>query len=485
MAADQSVHVGVDIGSSSATVGLGVVDETGVSLTEVHRFDSRLISDEGPRTWDLSYLVGEILEGLARAEAEVAHIESVGIDATAGAFGFLANGRPVRDPVQAGGMSPPNISRRDLYFTTGHTRLPTSLYHTYTHERAVVEQADTLVLAPQLLGYLLGGAPVGEFTYAVSAGMGNMRTRDWAIEVFERFGLPTGILPPMRSVGAVTGTVEPREWIEGIPSVSGTPNIRIVPGHDTSAAVAAIPFRDEAAAFLATGSWFIPGYECQEPIVTAEAYAARAENVGGIEGTARFVRNLPGFSLFERLRAQWQAVGGLFEYEELVAAAQTAPAFQSLISTTDDPLAHEAGSSDPMEGLATYFERTGQPVLDSEGEITRALFESLALESAIMLDRLGRAANRSPSELRLVGGGARNALLCDFVANATGVPVITGPVEATMLGNILSQAIGAGTIPDVAAARDLVRHSVTFETHSPTAAPEWLEPRERMARLFT
>jgi len=490
--ADATAHVAVDIGSSSAAVVLGTVAPDRLSVEEVHRFDSGLLDDADGRVWELDRLLDGTAAGLERAAARSDRLDSVGVDATAGGFGFIADGRPLRDPTRRGTAVPDGVSARDAFFETGHRRLPSAYYHVYRERPELVDRADALVPVPGLLAHQLGAAPTGELTYAISAGLGNTRTGSWATGVLDSFGLPTDVLPAMAPLGADLGRIDPRPHTGLSLDLEGTPRLRAVAGHDTSSAVAAIPFGDGAdagdgdardRAFLATGSWFIPGFERPAPVVDDAAFAASAENLGGVAGTARFVRNLPGFSLLERFRRHWGATGGVSEYDALLAAARAAEPFRTLVATVDDRL-RDVDAGSVRAALESYCGATDQPVPEGEGAVARCLLESLAAETAVVLDRLGGVLDASPDRLCLVGGGARNPLLCRFVAGATGLPVRAGPVEATAIGNVLVQAQGAGAIDSIEAGRALVRRDCAFDRYDPVDPAAWTDARERVAALL-
>jgi len=497
--AGATAHVAVDIGSSSAAVLLGTVGPEGLSIRAVHRFDSRLLDGSDRREWRLEHLLDGIAAGIERAAARTDGLDSVGIDATAGGFGLLADDEPLRNPVREGSVVPDGVSGREAFLETGHRRLPGDYYYVYRERPDLVGRADTLLPLPGLLAHRLGARPSGELTYAISAGLGNARTGGWATGLLEAFGLPTGLLPPMASLGADLGPLAPRPntGVDIGADIGGPGAIRLraVAGHDTSSAVAAIPFggadgaptgteSGDDRAFLATGSWFIPGFERAAPVVTDDAFEAGAENLGGVADTVRVVRNLPGFSLLERFRRRWRRAGDTHGYDALLEAARAAEPFRTLVATTDDRFRAAHAGGDVRAAMESYCTATGQPVPDGAGPVTRCLLESLAAESAVVLDRLGGLVGASPDELRLVGGGARNPLLCGFVADATGRPVVAGPAEATAIGNVLVQAHGAGAIDSVAAGRALVRRDCTFDRYQPSTPAAWTDARERMAALL-
>lgn len=476
-----STHLAVDIGTSTATCVRGRLGPRELSVRTVHRFESGLLDDLNRKVWDLAYLEEQLRAGLTAA-ANVGPIESVAIDATAAGFGFLADGEPLATPAREGTDRPDGISHRAIFHETGHRRLPLTYYYQATQYPERVARADTLLLAPQLLSTLLGADPAGELSYAVSAGLGNARRRSWATTILRDWGLRTDLLPALRAHGASIGRVDPAP--DGCGSTDEAPRIRIVPGHDTSAAVAAIPFTPEESAFVSTGSWFIPGFEVDRPVVADPVFDMGAENVAGVAGTSRLVRNFPGFSVWERCRETWADHDHDTDYASLIGSAREAPAFRTLVDTTDARVRRGNPHPDPLEGIEAFCATTDQPMPASPGATTRTLLESLAGQSAVVLERLADIADRPIGTVRLVGGGARNELLCQWIADAIDRPVLAGAPEATALGNLLGQAVGAGTLASYAAGRTLVDRSVTFARYEPRDVDEWAAAKDRLATWF-
>jgi rhamnulokinase len=462
-----ATHIAVDIGTSSGTIVAGTVDET-IHTEEVHRFDTRRIQQDNHIVWDVDHLVRETTIGLIRAEAEYGQLSTIGIDATAEMFGLVADGEVIRAPIHTTSVhtdsSVKSLTSERMFFEAGHTRLPTSYDRLCRRSPSLVEQADWLGLLPALVAAGLGARPHGEVTYAISTGLGNTCTRRWAQKLLQEAGLPTNIFPELTPVGSTVGTVS----LEGDQSLNNTPDIVVVPGHDTSAAVASIPFQDEASAFLATGSWFITGFEVEKPLISRAAYDAAAENVGGIDGTARFVRNTPGLSLLEHCRNHWTAEGQPIPYDQLLTVARDAPSFGPLIDPGADLFLESHFEGDTVRAIHDFCHQTEQSPPDGQGEIVRCLLESLAASSAVLLERLGSIADRQPETLYLVGGGARNPLLCHLVASATNTTICVGPTEATALGSLLVQFRSSGEIQSLERGRTLVDRTID---------PTYIEPR--------
>ncbi len=474
-------HVAIDIGTSGGKMFLGAINGGELFVQEAHRFESGQFEDGNVGTWNIDFLVDEIVSGLATVENDFGQIDSIGIDTTAGVFGFLKSGELIGDPIHRRGSIPDHVSLEEAFFETGHQRLPGAYYALYRENPELVDRADTLLLLPGILGYRLGGEPCGELTYAISAGMGNARTRTWAVDLLESFGLPVNLLPKMVPIGSRIGTVDSSLSKD----LESSPEIVVVPGHDTSCAVAGIPFEAESRTFISTGSWFIPGIEVDDPVVNQEAFEVPAENMGGVEGTARFVRNIPGFSLLEHCRVAWREAGGTYEYGELLEAVAETPAFGPLIDTGDELFieGHEEGEIE--DRIEKFCQTTGQEPPRGEGAVARCLLESLAAESAVIIDQLLTVAESDADRLHLVGGAVRNGPLCEMIASASNLPIEGGPIEATAIGNVLVQLQSYDEIDSISEGRQLVREATEFERYEPREPDQWADTLFRMRELIT
>jgi rhamnulokinase len=250
--------------------------------------------------------------------------------------------------------------------------------------------------------------------------------------------------------------------------------------HDTASAVAAVPFRRRDSIFVSLGTWSLVGLELDEPVITDASFAANVTNEGGVEGTVRLLRNVTGLWLLHECRRAWAGEGKTYSFDELVALASDAPAFQTLVDP-NDPSFTEPG--DMPARIRDYCVRTGQTEPAEPGPTTRCILESLALKHAETVATLASVSGAEPREIHVVGGGAQNELLCRWTASAAGLPVLAGPAEATVLGNLLVQAIAAGEVASLAEAREVVRASVEPVVHEPEENAAWHEARERFARV--
>ncbi|GGL44743.1 carbohydrate kinase [Halarchaeum grantii] len=479
-------HVAVDIGANGGTVYAGGRDGDAFAVEEVARFDNRPVERDGRHVWDVEGLLADVRAGV-RAARETGPVDTVGIDTWGLDFGLLRDGDLLRAPYAY--RDPAVSSTRDailecveprmLFESTGinHWNTPNTLwqYHYLAREeRDLLERADRLLMMPQLLTYLLGGAPVVEETVASTTQMFDPVSRAWTGGLLETLGLPTDLLPPVEPAGTRVGTYDPVEpWAD-------PPALVLPASHDTAAAVAGLPLTDESRAFLNTGTWFLGGVELETPDRSQRAFAGGISNELGVDGTVRFLRNVTGFFLLEECRVAWRERGEPVDYETLLDAAREAEAFGPLVDPDAD--AFDITGSMPAQ-LRSYCEATGQPVPDDRGELVRCVVESLVAKTAVTLEDVFETAEVDPDAVHVGGGGVENELFCRMLADALDRRVEAGPVEATAIGNLLTQAMAADTVDSLDSGRRLVADSVAVTTYEPTADGAWADALEQMRRL--
>jgi rhamnulokinase len=465
--------VAVDLGAQSGRVAVGRFDGERLSVEEVHRFPNEPVLVDGLLQWDVLALYREVLAGLRAARARAGHVDSIGVDSWAIDFGLLdARGRLVRNPVhyrdarRAAAYEPAlaQIPARELYERTGIQLMPINTLFELAAMAAepdpALEIAAILLLVPDLLHAWLCGARVAEFTNATTTQCFDPRAGDWARDLVERVGAPSHLLPEVVPPGTVVGTHD------GASVVAGAT-------HDTAAAVAAVPFRRAGSAYVSAGTWSLVGVEVPRPAIDDRTFAANLTNEGGVDGTTRLLRNVAGLWLLHESRD----VVAVDRVVELAAAAEP---LRSLVDP-NDPVFAEPG--DMPARIRDYCARTGQDEPADPAALARCILESLALKHAQTLDLLREAADASPAEVHVVGGGAQNELLCRWTANASGLPVLAGPVEATVHGNLAVQAMALGELASLEDAREVVRRSVEPTVYEPETDAAWREARERFDAL--
>jgi rhamnulokinase len=219
--------------------------------------------------------------------------------------------------------------------------------------------------------------------------------------------------------------------------------------------------------------------ELDAPVINGRSLALGLTNEMGAGGKTRLLKNIAGLWLLQECRRSWASAGSEYSYEYL---AKMASAAETPFSSVIDPDAFlEPG--DMPEKICAYCRSTGQRAPDSAAAIARTIFESLALRYREVLESLETLLGRKLETIHIVGGGSRNRVLNQFVADATGRMVTAGPSEATAMGNILIQAIGAGELKGLAEVREIVRRSAELEKFTPNMTADWDRAYERFREL--
>jgi rhamnulokinase len=299
--------------------------------------------------------------------------------------------------------------------------------------------------------------------------MFNPTTGNWATDLLDRLSIPSHIFPEIVQPGTKLGQYE------GIPVIAPA-------CHDTGSAVAAVPTETKEFAYISSGTWSLVGLEVAQPQLTADALAANVTNEGGVYGTYRLLKNVMGLWILQQCRATWAVVGKEYEYGDLVQLAEQAPPLKSIFNP-NDPIFLSPG--DHPRHIQDFCQGTGQPVPNTIGAIVRTVLESLALTYREVLERVTAVAQQKVSVIHIVGGGTQNELLNQITADATGLPVVTGPVEATVLGNALVQLITLGEIADLHQARQIVAEMDETIRYEPRQTAVWDEAYGRYKSILS
>ena len=267
---------------------------------------------------------------------------------------------------------------------------------------------------------------------------------------------------PGTFLGPVTDAIAKETGIGKVPFVT-------VASHDTGSAIAAVPAEDEKFAYLSSGTWSLMGIETRKALISPETFKMNFTNEGGVEGTFRFLKNITGMWLLEQCKKEWEKVKD-YSYSEITAMAEAEKPFRSFV----DPDAPDFMNPENMvEAIQGYCKKTGQSVPGTVGELARCIFDSLAMKYRFVLDQLRSVSPHQINKLHVIGGGSKNALLCQLTANAIGIPVIAGPAEGTAYGNILVQAMAMGHVKSLAEIRQIVRNSVETTSYAPADVAAW------------
>lgn len=460
-------YAAVDLGASSGRVMVGRVGPDSLELTEVHRFANRPVRVPEGLRWDVLGLYAGVLEGLREAGDGLA---SVGVDGWAVDYGLLdADGALLGNPVHYRDRRTEGVAEKvwasvpagELYAATGLQHAPFNTLYQLTAARSTAQlaQARRLLLIPDLLTYWLTGEQGTELTNASTTQLIDPRTRDWSHGVAEHLGIDLSLFAPLRQPGDPAGELRPEVLEET--GLAGPVAVTAVGSHDTASAVAAVPATGERFAYICTGTWSLAGLELDAPVLTEESRAANFTNELGLDGTVRYLRNIMGLWLLQECVRAW---GGPDALGTLLLEAAKVPALRSVVDAGD--AAFLAPGRMP-ERIAEACRVSGQPVPGSPAEITRCILDSLALAHRRAVGDAQRLAGRAVDVVHIVGGGTRNALLCQLTADACGLPVVAGPTEAAALGNVLVQARAHGPAGGLAGMRRLLTRTQPLTRYEP------------------
>lgn len=444
------VVVGVDLGASRGRLIAARVAKDGVELHEVSRFPNEPVLAGGTLHWDILRLYGDVVAGLKAASAAFP-LASAGIDSWGCDYGLLdGDGALIGNPVnyrdrRTDGVSVP-VPPGELYAATGIQHLPFNTIYQLAAAAGTpaLACARTLLLIPDLLAYWLTGETGAEVTNASTTALLDVASRTWAAGLMKRAGIPPGLFPALRQPGEVIGLVTGTAVGDGeLTGADGKPLPLVAVGsHDTASAVVAVPAEGENFAYISSGTWSLVGMELDRPVLSETSRAANFTNEAGVDGTVRYLRNVSGLWLLQECQRHWGAAAGSVD-SLLRAAARVRPL--RFVIDADDPVFLPP---DNMPGrIATWLEARGRPVPADPAEFTRCILDSLALAYRRTLADAQELSGRHVDAVHIVGGGSRNDLLCQLTADATGLPVLAGPAEATALGNVLVQARALGAAP--------------------------------------
>jgi rhamnulokinase len=480
-----------DLGAESGRAVLGTLENGKLQISEVYRFPNGHINVRGRYHWNAFSLFAELKKALSVCANEFGtQPESLAIDTWGVDFGLLSKDGSLlsmpysyRDPHTNGMVEDfsANVMPLDkLYELTGiQTMQINSLFQLYALKKsnsAVLSAASDLLFMPDLLNYFFTGEKKTEYSIASTSQLLNPFTKQWNKEIFDVVGIPVTIMQEVVLQGHHIGMVD-----ESICSQAGLKPFPVisVASHDTGSAIAALPAEDENWAYLSSGTWSLMGLELKQPVINPTSAAQNFTNEGGVDGTCRFLKNMNGMWLLQQCKKAWDAEKK-YSYDELVQMASTAQPFKILIDTEAPEFLNP---NDMPSAIRAYSSKTGQPQPVSHAEYVRCVFDSLAMKYRLVMKQLKMFSPIPIHKLYVIGGGSKNKLLCQLTANAIGLPVITGPSEATAIGNILVQAKALGYVKSLAEIRQIVRNSFESIEFQPQEASIWDEQESRMTEI--
>ena len=483
---DDALFIAVDLGAGSGRVFLCGLGPGELLLEEVRRFHYPPREHDGYLRWDFARILNEIKSGLCSAGERARQlgqcVRSIGVASWGVDYGFIdARGKLLEDPIcyrdshTQGVMDEvfARITKQELFTRTGLQLMSfNTLFQLYAHAaEGIPREAHRLLLIPDLVNLSLTGRAVTEYTNATTTQMINAASRAWDTEILNRLDLPVKLMPEVISAGDVVGPL----------CLTGLEDAKVLAPatHDTGSAVVGTPL-EEGWAFISSGTWSLVGVERDSVLINSEVFAHNFTNEGGAFGTIRFLKNVMGLWILESCRSEWREREVDADYEKLLARVGEIDGYPALIFPDDERFFKPASM---LDAVAEHLAENNQSVPDDPVTMTKIILDSLAFRYASVLKTIESLTGQRISGVQIVGGGSRNDYLNQMTANATNLPVVAGPVEATVIGNVLVQAIAAGRFSSLAEGRRYVASKIKARRFTPYVSEELLEAKNRYAKL--
>jgi rhamnulokinase len=489
-------YLALDLGAESGRGILGTLSKGRMELSEVHRFETGPVSlptkypvyeevkEDISLVWDFIRFWQEIKECIHKTSGQV-NLASIGVDTWGVDFALLdKKGQLISFPYhyrdnRTDGMMEKafeKLSRRRIYEITGNQFMQLNtlfqLLSLVIDNSSSLQIADKLVMVPDLINYWLTGRAVAEFTEATTTQIFDTSKGQWSQEIISAMGFPLNIFPEIITPGTILGPLR-----RSVAKEMGS-EIMVVapPTHDTASAVAAIPAENKDFIWISSGTWSIIGMTTAVPVINEQSYSCNFTNEGGMNGSNSFSKNVMGLWLVQQCRLQWKKEGRDYSYDELTELAQKA---QHLKTFVDPDYSDFLQMGDMAEKINKYCRLSGQPIPQDEGEMIRAVLQGLALRYRLIIEQLEEISGKKVSSIHIVGGGIKNNLVNQFTADTLGCKVITGPVEATAIGNIIVQAVTMGDIADWEEGVAIIKNSFDIHTYLPRDQSHWNKAYEQ------
>lgn len=455
-------------------------------MDEIYRFPNEGIKKDDSLIWNISGIYSELIKGLKKYNDKYGvSIDGIGIDTWGVDFVLLdgndelvGNCHHYRDPRTLGMLEKmfERIPKKEIFENTGiqfmELNTSTQLYSLVYNNSLHLRQTETLLMVPDYLNYLLSGKKKSEYSIATTSQLFNPEKLNWSKEIIEKLGLNYNIFQDIIPSGTILGKLKPT-----ISREIGFEDVDIIAPacHDTGSAIAAVPvdmnkFKRGEWAYLSSGTWSLLGVELDKPLITENSLEFNFTNEGGIENTIRFLKNVTGLWIIQECKKEWQKQGLDYAWDEIITKASEAKPFQSFINP-DDPLFHNP--SEMIIAIQKYCEKSNQIPPKTMGEISRTIFESLAFRYRQVLEYIEEIMEKRIQIFHIIGGGSSNKLLNQFTSNSLDIPVMAGPMEATAIGNILTQAKAVGLINSLEDLRNIVMNSFSIKEYHPKDVKSW------------
>ena len=464
----------IDIGASGGRHILGHVENGRLKLEEVYRFPNGMVERNGQLLWPADRLFAEIICGMRRCKELGKIPESVGIDTWAVDFCLLdARGQRLGEAVayrdsRTCGMDRlvyDYISEEELYARTGIQKQPFNTIYQLMAVRQqhpeLLEKADKLLMIPDYFHYLLTGRCTTEYTNATTTQLVSPITKDWDWELIERLEYPRRLFLPLIQPGTVIGLLT-----EEVSRLVGYQCQVVAPAtHDTASAVMAVPSEEDETLYISSGTWSLMGTELRQADCSMESRLHNLTNEGGYDYRFRYLKNIMGLWMIQSVRKE---LTGDLDYGTICQMAMESD-IDSIVDCNDSRFLAPENMTDEIQAVCR---EKGMRVPLGIGEVAAVIYRSLAKCYGDTLLEIQQLTGRRYHCIHVVGGGSNADFLNRLTAREARIPVLTGPGEATAIGNLCAQMIGAGELADLAAARQCVKESFEIREFNPTGKGE-------------
>lgn len=481
----------IDIGAESGRAILGILDQGKVDLKEIHRFPNDPISISGSSHWNIYNLYSEIINAIKICvEQEKIELNAIGIDTWGVDYALLnKNGDLIglphtyRDSRTNGTIDEFSqlISKNRIYDLTGIQFLQlNTLFQLFAEKKyspSKIDETTDLLFMPDIFNYLLTGVKKSEFTFATTSQLYNPIKKDWDDELFNALGISKNIMQEIVQPGTVIGYLS--KHIQNLTGIKEIPVIAVA-SHDTGSAVAAIPGVGEDWAYLSSGTWSLMGIESREAIISEKTHRYNFTNEGGVEHTFRVLKNIVGLWLLQQCKKSWDRERS-YTYDELTNLALDSSKFTAYVNSDDYTFFNP---EDMPSAIKEYCTASNQRIPKTHGEFVQIILQSLALKYRNVMDQLHEISAKKINKLYITGGGIQNKILNQYIADATGIEVITALSEGTAAGNILVQALALGEIGSLFELRQIINRSIKTQIYHPRQSQEWDQAYDKFLKLL-
>lgn len=475
MAQKNIYNLAFDFGASSGRLMMSVFDGEKIELKEVHRFSNEPVWMNGRFYWDFPRLFLEMKNGLKKVSKMGLDIAGIAVDTWGVDFGYidkdgqlLSNPLCYRDDRASSVVSEVEdiVSFKEFYDTMGIEKMDINsvyqLFYDIKNRKHIVDNADALLFMPDLFGFFLSGEKYSEYTIASTSQMLDAQSKDWAKDILNKLDIPTSIMQKIVKPGTVVGSLQ--QSVAKETELSSTIPIIAVGGHDTASAVCSAPLNSANSAYLSCGTWSLLGVETDEPIINEESFKYNYTNEGGIQGKICFLKNITGLWIIQQLKKKWSETNTNIGYSDIIEAAQNAENSDFIINPDDEifnaPL-------NMVSAVKAYCNNNNQGEPDTMGEIAIAVYNGITNKYKEELNNIESITEKDIDVINMVGGGIQDQFLCQMTADVTGKKVIAGPVEASVLGNILMQLKALDYIKDIEQCREIIKNSFDMKEYVP------------------